>query len=117
MSTDTHSPDSRTERPAPRERPRPDGQWALGDRTPLNANEEWKAREGGLAVRERVVEHLRPQGFATIPADDLRGRMRWWGLYTQRRPGDRRRPHRAPWNRRSWTTSTSCSGSASTAAP
>ncbi|MVA76742.1 nitrite/sulfite reductase, partial [Auraticoccus sp. F435] len=26
-------------------------------------------------------------GFDSIPADDLRGRMRWWGLYTQRKPG------------------------------
>ena len=26
-------------------------------------------------------------GFWSIPPSDLRGRMRWWGLYTQRRPG------------------------------
>src|SRR5699024_5815928 len=26
-------------------------------------------------------------GFASIDPTDLRGRLRWWGLYTQRRPG------------------------------
>jgi len=26
-------------------------------------------------------------GFWSIPPQDLRGRFRWWGLYTQRRPG------------------------------
>ena len=26
-------------------------------------------------------------GFDSIDPDDLRGRMRWWGLYTQRKPG------------------------------
>jgi sulfite reductase (ferredoxin) len=63
-----------------------EGQWALGGRTPLNPNEEWKAREGGLAVRDRVPGYART-GFASIPAEDRSGRMRWWGLYTQRRPG------------------------------
>jgi sulfite reductase (ferredoxin) len=76
--------------PAPihrRARDRSDGQWALGDRTPLNPNEEWKAREGGLAVRERELSTYARDGFASIPGEDLRGRLRWWGLYTQRRPG------------------------------
>ena len=27
------------------------------------------------------------RGFDAIDPSDLRGRMRWWGLYTQRRPG------------------------------
>ncbi len=66
---------------------RPQGQWALGHTRPLNPVEEWKAREGGLAVRERILTTYARDGFASIPADDLRGRMRWWGLYTQRRPG------------------------------
>jgi sulfite reductase (ferredoxin) len=71
----------------PAQNKRSEGQWALGDRTPLNPNEEWKAKEGGLAVRDRVLSTYAEQGFASIPGDDLRGRMRWWGLYTQRRPG------------------------------
>jgi sulfite reductase (ferredoxin) len=68
-------------------RTRDEGQWAVSGRTPLNGNEQWKAREGGLAVRDRVLSTYAREGFASIPGEDLRGRMRWWGLYTQRRPG------------------------------
>ena len=68
-------------------KPRDEGQWALGSREPLNANEAFKAADDGLSVRERIIEVYSKQGFASIPAHDLRGRMRWWGLYTQRRPG------------------------------
>jgi len=67
--------------------PRDEGQWALGSTTPLNANEEFKAADNGLNVRERIESVYSREGFASIPAEDLRGRMRWWGLYTQRRPG------------------------------
>ena len=63
------------------------GAWADGDRTPLNHNEEFKQADDGLNVRQRIVEDYSRNGFASIPGDDLRGRMRWWGLYTQRRPG------------------------------
>ena len=66
---------------------RPEGQWALGQTEPLNANEKIKAADNGLNVRERVEQIYALEGFASIPADDLRGRLRWWGLYTQRRPG------------------------------
>ena len=67
--------------------PRDEGQWALGSTAPMNPNEVFKAADGGLNVRERIERVYSKQGFAAIPADDLRGRMRWWGLYTQRRPG------------------------------
>ena len=30
---------------------------------------------------------LRPRRFRSIAPEDLRGRLRWWGLYTQRKPG------------------------------
>jgi sulfite reductase (ferredoxin) len=63
------------------------GQWALGQRTPLNPNEVFKQEDDGLNVRARVEEVYSKQGFASIPPDDLRGRLRWWGLYTQRKPG------------------------------
>jgi sulfite reductase (ferredoxin) len=63
------------------------GQWALGQREPLNPNEVFKSEDNGLNVRERVETIYAREGFASIPADDLRGRLRWWGLYTQRRPG------------------------------
>lgn len=42
------------------------GQWALGHFTPLNPNEQAKKDDDGL---------------------NMHGRMRWRGLYTQRRPG------------------------------
>jgi sulfite reductase (ferredoxin) len=67
--------------------PRDEGQWALGGTDPLNANEVFKQADDGLNVRERIETTYARDGFASIPADDLRGRMRWWGLYTQRRPG------------------------------
>jgi sulfite reductase (ferredoxin) len=79
LSTETGSRPARSKRS--------EGQWALGEHTPLNPNEEWKAKEGGLAVRERVLTTYAKEGFASIPGEDLRGRMRWWGLYTQRKPG------------------------------
>jgi sulfite reductase (ferredoxin) len=63
------------------------GQWAAGDRTSLNANEALKAEDDGLNVRQRVETIYAKGGFASIPRADLTGRLRWWGLYTQRRPG------------------------------
>ncbi|MFI0433566.1 MAG: nitrite/sulfite reductase [Candidatus Nanopelagicales bacterium] len=85
-STDVGDAPSRRPARAARE-PRDEGQWALGSTAPLNPNEVFKAADGGLNVRERIEQVYAKQGFASIPADDLRGRMRWWGLYTQRRPG------------------------------
>ncbi|MFG2459515.1 nitrite/sulfite reductase [Streptomyces sp. NPDC048523] len=67
--------------------PRDEGQWAKGSRTPLNANERMKKDEDPLRVRERIEHVYARTGFAGIDPDDLRGRFRWWGLYTQRRPG------------------------------
>jgi sulfite reductase (ferredoxin) len=63
------------------------GQWAVGDRLALNANESMKAEDDGLNVRMRVETIYAKGGFASIPRSDLTGRLRWWGLYTQRRPG------------------------------
>ncbi|RJK92937.1 nitrite/sulfite reductase [Vallicoccus soli] len=63
------------------------GQWALGHREPLNANEQFKKDDDGLNVRARIEGVYAHRGFDSIDPADLRGRMRWWGLYTQRRPG------------------------------
>ena len=63
------------------------GQWALGHREPLNANERTKLDDDGLNVRARIENIYAHRGFASIDPSDLRGRMRWWGLYTQRKPG------------------------------
>jgi sulfite reductase (ferredoxin) len=71
---------------APR-RKRGEGQWALGYREPLNKNEESKKFDNGLNVRQRIIDIYAKQGFDSIDPADLRGRFRWFGLYTQRRPG------------------------------
>ena len=66
---------------------RSNGQWAVDGTEPLNANEVWKQEDGGLNVRERIEQVYAKEGFASIPPQDLSGRFRWWGLYTQRKPG------------------------------
>ncbi|RXZ46017.1 nitrite/sulfite reductase, partial [Agromyces binzhouensis] len=71
----------------PRPSTRPNGQWKVDGTAPLNANEEWKQEDGGLAVRERIERIYADGGFASIDPTDLHGRFRWWGLYTQRKPG------------------------------
>ncbi|WP_129843082.1 nitrite/sulfite reductase [Streptomyces sp. RFCAC02] len=68
-------------------RHRGEGQWAAGHFTPLNANEQLKKDDDGLNVRTRIETVYARGGFDSIDGQDLRGRMRWWGLYTQRRPG------------------------------
>ena len=67
--------------------PRSEGQWALGEREPLNANEQFKAEQDSLAVRARIEQTYAKEGFDSIDKTDLRGRLRWWGLYTQRKEG------------------------------
>ena len=57
------------------------GQWALGYREPLNANEQTKKDDLPLNVRERIENIYAPGGFDSIDKTDLRGRFRWWGLY------------------------------------
>ena len=72
--------------PAP-QRSTGQGQWALGHREPLNPNERFKKDDDGLNVRQRIENIYAYRGFDAIDPSDLRGRMRWWGLYTQRSPG------------------------------
>ncbi|MEW2588744.1 nitrite/sulfite reductase [Streptomyces virginiae] len=68
-------------------RHRGEGQWAVGHHTPLNGNEQFKKDDDGLNVRTRIETIYAHRGFDSIDPNDLRGRMRWWGLYTQRKPG------------------------------
>ncbi|MFV2111898.1 nitrite/sulfite reductase [Micromonospora sp. LOL_025] len=68
-------------------RPRGEGQWALGHREPLNPNERIKKDDDPLNVRARIENIYARHGFASIDPQDLRGRFRWWGLYTQRKAG------------------------------
>jgi sulfite reductase (ferredoxin) len=63
------------------------GQWALGYREPLNPNERSKRDNDGLMVKQRIIDIYQHTGFAGIDPADLRGRFRWFGLYTQRREG------------------------------
>jgi len=76
-------------RPARPSRPaaKPHGQWKVDGTTPLNANETWKQEDNGLNVRERIESVYSKNGFDSIDGTDLHGRFRWWGLYTQRKPG------------------------------
>jgi len=77
----------RTQASKPARRRRGEGQWALGYREPLNKNEENKKNDDGLHVRQRIIDVYSKQGFDSIDPADLRGRFRWYGLYTQRKPG------------------------------
>ena len=82
-STDTATPP----RPARPRQKRGEGQWALGYREPLNPNEQSKKDDNPLNVRARIENIYAHRGFDSIDPGDMRGRFRWWGLYTQRRPG------------------------------
>ncbi|MGO1411117.1 MAG: nitrite/sulfite reductase [Microbacterium sp.] len=66
---------------------KPHGQWKVDGTEPLNGNEEFKLEDNGLNVRERIENEYAEGGFASIDPTDLHGRFRWWGLYTQRKPG------------------------------
>src|SRR3954467_10537421 len=66
---------------------RGEGQGALRQREPLNPNERIKKDDNPLNVRARIENIYAHTGFAGIDPADLRGRFRWYGLYTQRKPG------------------------------
>ncbi|MFC8043637.1 nitrite/sulfite reductase [Nocardia sp. NPDC057353] len=78
------APRARTGKPTRR---RAEGQWALGYREPLNPNEQSKKDDNPLNVRARIENIYSKTGFDGIDKGDLRGRFRWWGLYTQREQG------------------------------
>jgi sulfite reductase (ferredoxin) len=77
--------DTTTPRATPRKRG--EGQWGLGYHEPLNAAEQLKKDDDGLNVRERIDRIFAPGGFRSIGKQDLRSRLRWYGLYTQRKQG------------------------------
>src|SRR3954471_17430131 len=85
--TDAAVDAARTDRPRRAPKVGGQGQWALGETQPLNANERFKQEDDALNVRARIEDVYSKQGFASITDDDLHGRFRWWGLYTQRKPG------------------------------
>jgi sulfite reductase (ferredoxin) len=96
VTPDMVPPNATTEAPARTARParaaapkkrRGEGQWALGYREPLNVNERSKKDDDPLNVRARIENIYALGGFDSIDPADLRGRFRWMGLYTQRKPG------------------------------
>ncbi|MEN5074021.1 nitrite/sulfite reductase [Isoptericola cucumis] len=92
MTTQTTTPTRTSEQAsAPTVRPpratRPNGQWKVDGTDPLNHNEVFKQEAAPLGVRERIEQVYARDGFDSIADDDLHGRFRWWGLYTQRKPG------------------------------
>ena len=97
-------------------RPKGEGQWALGHREPLNANERIKKDDDGLNVRARIETIYAKRGFASI---DPQRPARPVPLVGPLHPAQARastaaaRPRSS---RTSSTTSTSCCASASTAA-
>ncbi|WET81497.1 nitrite/sulfite reductase [Amycolatopsis sp. QT-25] len=84
MSSPTRETPARTPRTKQK---RGEGQWALGYREPLNPNERSKKDDNPLNVRARIENIYARGGFDSIDPGDLRGRFRWFGLYTQRKPG------------------------------
>ncbi|AIG64750.1 sulfite reductase [Corynebacterium atypicum] len=74
-------------RPKPRAKrpPKPEGQWKIDGRDPLNADERIKQDDPAFAVRERVLNIYSQQGFDSIPPEDIAPRFKWLGIYTQRR--------------------------------
>jgi sulfite reductase (ferredoxin) len=77
-------PPRHTDVPRPK---RAEGQWSLGYTEPLNKNEQSKKDDDPLNVRARILGIYSKRGFDSIDPADLRGRFRWMGLYTQRKPG------------------------------
>jgi sulfite reductase (ferredoxin) len=77
-------PPRHTDVPRPR---RAEGQWSFGYTEPLNKNEQAKKDDDPLNVRDRILHIYSRRGFDSIDPADLRGRFRWMGLYTQRKPG------------------------------
>ena len=58
------------------------GQWALGQREPLNANEKFKAEDNGLNVRERVEQIYAREGFGSIAPEGPAGPSALVGPHT-----------------------------------
>jgi len=77
-------PPRHTDVPRPK---RAEGQWSFGYTEPLNKNEQSKKDDDPLNVRDRILNIYSRRGFDSIDPADLRGRFRWMGLYTQRKPG------------------------------
>ena len=64
---------------------KPEGQWKIDGREPLNDDERIKQADPAFAVRRRVIDVYSKQGFDSIAPEDIAPRFKWLGIYTQRR--------------------------------
>lgn len=79
----TTASSAKTARPA--RKPKPEGQWKIDGKTPLNHDEEIKQESPVLDVKQRVIDTYSKGGFDSIDREDLYPRFKWLGLYTQRK--------------------------------
>lgn len=64
---------------------KPEGQWLVDGKAPLNHDEEIKQESPVLDVKQRVIDTYSKGGFDSIDREDLYPRFKWLGLYTQRK--------------------------------
>ncbi|MDR7330397.1 nitrite/sulfite reductase [Corynebacterium guangdongense] len=64
---------------------KPEGQWKIDGMTPLNHDEEIKQVAPGISVMQRVIDTYSKEGFDSIEETDLYPRMKFVGMYTQRK--------------------------------
>lgn len=76
---------STTTKPRPARAPKPEGQWKVDGLAPLNHDEEIKQEDPGIAVKQRIIDTYSKEGFSSIAPDDLYPRMKFVGMYTQRK--------------------------------
>ena len=76
---------STTTKPRPARAPKPEGQWKVDGLAPLNHDEQVKQEDPGIAVKQRVIDTYSKEGFSSIAPDDLYPRMKFVGMYTQRK--------------------------------
>lgn len=62
-----------------------EGQWKIDGDAPLNHEEEVKREDPGLSVKQRVIDTYSKEGFSSITKDDMAPRLKWVGMYTQRK--------------------------------
>ena len=74
-----------TARKRPSRKPKPEGQWKIDGKAPLNHDEEIKQESPVLDVKQRVIDTYSKGGFDSIDREDLYPRFKWLGLYTQRK--------------------------------
>ncbi|WP_080796829.1 nitrite/sulfite reductase [Corynebacterium pacaense] len=86
MAATTTTEAGKPERPARAARkPKPEGQWKIDGRDPLNGDERIKQEEPAFEVRQRVIDVYSKKGFSSIAPEDIAPRFKWLGIYTQRR--------------------------------